>query len=110
MVGFEPPPGHGRGPRTDRIPSSVTGWIDFNHNGRFDPLERATAQAAKSATTAKLSWTIPQPPRTGPTWMRLRLTARARAAVSPTGWSDSGEVEDHRVQLVRLSAGAAPGR
>ncbi|MEV0391022.1 GEVED domain-containing protein [Nonomuraea sp. NPDC050643] len=87
-------------------PSDVTGWIDFDHDGRFDPAERATVQVAKSATTAKLSWTIPQPLRTGATWMRLRLTARAKAAVSPTGWADSGEVEDHRIQLVRQGAGA----
>ncbi|MET7326628.1 GEVED domain-containing protein [Nonomuraea sp. NPDC005650] len=80
-------------------PAYVTGWIDADHDGRFDADERATAKVAKDATTAQLRWNLPKTLRPGLTWMRLRLAAQETA--SPTGWADSGEVEDHRIQLVR---------
>ncbi|WP_246557349.1 GEVED domain-containing protein [Nonomuraea jabiensis] len=85
-------------------PAYVTGWIDADRDGRFEADERATAQVAKDATAAELRWTLPATLRAGPAWMRLRLTARA--TVSPTGWADSGEVEDHPIELV-VAADAA---
>ncbi|PZG20409.1 hypothetical protein C1J01_09305 [Nonomuraea aridisoli] len=94
--------GHG-GSYTLAIPvtsgslSNVTGWIDFDRDGRFDPNERATAQVAAGATTATLRWVTPRPIGSGPTWMRLRMSAASTG--SATGWADSGEVEDHRISL-----------
>ncbi|MFC4114459.1 GEVED domain-containing protein [Nonomuraea zeae] len=83
--------------------SNVAGWIDFDRNGRFDADERATTQVS-GGNTAKLHWTIPRLLRTGPTWMRLRLTAKSESVTSATGWADSGEVEDHRIDLEAVSA------
>ncbi|MGW0809493.1 GEVED domain-containing protein [Nonomuraea sp. NPDC002799] len=83
-------------------PSNVTGWIDFDRDGRFDTGERATTQIPEGATTARLSWFAPQRLRNGPAWMRLRMTARSETTASATGWADSGEVEDHRVHLVQV--------
>ncbi|WP_326640536.1 GEVED domain-containing protein [Nonomuraea fuscirosea] len=82
-------------------PSRLNGWIDFNRNGRFDAVERATAKVRASATTATLRWTVPQPLHTGVTWMRLRLATQGAVTASPTGWADSGEVEDHQIELAR---------
>ncbi|MET9240589.1 GEVED domain-containing protein [Nonomuraea sp. NPDC003709] len=89
-------------------PAYLTGWIDADHDGRFDTDERATAQVAKDATTAELRWSLPQTFRTGLTWMRLRLAAQATAL--PSGWADSGEVEDHRIELVRPADDASPAK
>ncbi|MFI6732195.1 GEVED domain-containing protein [Nonomuraea sp. NPDC050451] len=86
-------------------PAYVTGWIDADHDGRFDTDERATAKVAKDATSVELRWSLPKTLRTGPTWMRLRLAAQATAL--PAGWADSGEVEDHRIQLVRAAEGTS---
>ncbi|WP_336204067.1 GEVED domain-containing protein [Nonomuraea sp. LPB2021202275-12-8] len=88
-------------------PSNVAGWIDFDRDGRFDADERATAAVARGATAATLSWTVRRRPRTGPSWMRLRLAAGAEAVASPTGWADSGEAEDHRIRLFRGPGGTA---
>ncbi|MEU6711330.1 GEVED domain-containing protein [Nonomuraea sp. NPDC046802] len=89
-------------PVTAASAASVAGWIDFDHNGRFDATERSVANVAKGASTVELSWAVPQTLQTGPTWMRLRLAADANGTALSTGWADSGEVEDHQVQLVQL--------
>ncbi|MEW1841613.1 GEVED domain-containing protein [Nonomuraea angiospora] len=86
-------------------PAYLTGWIDADGDGRFGTDERATAKVDKDAATAELSWSLPKTLRTGPTWMRLRLAAEATAL--PTGWADSGEVEDHPIRLVRPAEAAS---
>ncbi|MEU8360081.1 GEVED domain-containing protein [Nonomuraea sp. NPDC048882] len=80
-------------------PSRLNGWIDFDQNGRFDAVERATAKVVPSATSATLRWRVPRPLQTGVTWMRLRLATQGPVTASPTGWADSGEVEDHQIEL-----------
>ncbi|MEV0586818.1 GEVED domain-containing protein [Nonomuraea sp. NPDC050310] len=97
-----------------RAASSATlaGWLDLDGDGRFQPSERAAATVAPGATRALLSWTPPRTVRSGATWLRLRLAGDAADVVNPTGWADSGEVEDHRVALqvpgVRLAHSATP--
>lgn len=86
-------------------PAYLTGWIDADGDGRFGTDERATAKVDKDATTAELRWSLPKTLPTGPTWMRLRLAAEATAL--PTGWADSGEVEDHPIRLVRPADAAS---
>lgn len=93
-------------PVRSQSPAYVAGWIDFNHNGRFDADERAVTRVPDGALAATLKWTVTQTPRTGPAWMRLRLVTSAGATASPTGWADGGEVEDHQIELVEGTVGA----
>lgn len=86
-------------PVTSRSDSSVTGWIDFDRDGRFDPNERARTSVEAGETVATLRWVTPRPIGSGPTWLRLRLTAGDDPAASATGWADTGEVEDHLIRL-----------
>ena len=80
-------------------PATLAGWIDFDHNGRFDPVERAQADVPPGADTADLEWTVPEHAVPGPTWARLRMGRDAEQLVSPSGFADSGEVEDQRIWL-----------
>ncbi|NBE95422.1 hypothetical protein FE391_24570 [Nonomuraea sp. KC401] len=87
-------------PVTAGSPSKVAGWIDFDRDGRFDADERATTTVDEGASSAELTWRLPESLPNGPVWMRLRMVARAESVTSPTGWADSGEVEDHQIQFV----------
>ncbi|MEU9132334.1 Ig-like domain-containing protein [Kitasatospora sp. NPDC048540] len=85
-------------------PAVLAGWIDFDHNGRFDPLERVQAEVAPGSGTAALEWTVPDKAVAGETWARLRIARSGAQLVVPGGFADSGEVVDQRV---RISVGAA---
>ena len=79
--------------------AKLCGWIDFNINGTFDVGERACASDPVSgASSANLSWTIPNDAMAGATYARLRLSYSDIS--SPTGKVDSGEVEDYSLVLV----------
>ncbi len=80
--------------------ANLCGWIDFNGNGTFDAGERACATPASGATTATLTWTTPTGMSVGTTYARFRLGYTAAQVQSPTGYADSGEVEDYPVDIV----------
>ncbi|MFJ1705462.1 Ig-like domain-containing protein [Kitasatospora sp. NPDC088346] len=86
-------------------PAVLAGWIDFDHNGRFDPLERVQADVPAGSGTAALEWTVPGVAASGDTWARLRIARNGAQLVLPDGFADSGEVVDQRV---RIAVGAAP--
>lgn len=88
----------------------VRGWIDWNSNGRFDPGE-ASDTVACTAGKAELTWTVPenavssypnnnQPGGKDHTYVRLRAAATADELSSATGFTPSGEVEDHPYSLM----------
>ncbi|MFJ6139243.1 Ig-like domain-containing protein [Kitasatospora sp. NPDC092286] len=85
-------------------PATLAGWIDFDHNGRFDPTERVQTDLPAGARTAVLEWTVPGNASSGETWARLRLGRDATQLVGADGYADSGQVSDQRV---RLTVGAA---
>ncbi|MEV7212291.1 Ig-like domain-containing protein [Kitasatospora cineracea] len=85
-------------------PAVLAGWIDFDHNGRFDPLERVQADVPAGADHAVLEWQVPPGAAGGDTWVRLRLARSGSQLVAPGGFADSGQVVD---QKVGISIGAA---
>ncbi|MER8186693.1 Ig-like domain-containing protein [Kitasatospora sp. NPDC094015] len=85
-------------------PATLAGWIDFDHNGRFDPLERVQAEVPAGADSSVLEWTVPDKAAGGETWARLRIARNGAQLVTPGGFADSGEVVDQRV---KIAVGAA---
>ncbi|MDO5081976.1 MAG: CshA/CshB family fibrillar adhesin-related protein [Arachnia propionica] len=88
----------------------VRGWIDWNSNGVFDDAESSDTVACDSGS-AELTWRVPedvvsaypnnnQPGGRGETYLRLRAARTAAELVSPTGFTPSGEVEDHPYTLM----------
>ncbi|GAA5037330.1 hypothetical protein HNP84_003105 [Thermocatellispora tengchongensis] len=92
-------------PVATRSATVLSGWLDLDRDGVFEPGERARNPLPAKATRATLSWPIPPGTRPGASWLRLRLATPGQAE-TPTGWADSGEVEDHPV----LISGPAHGR
>ncbi|WP_210439309.1 CshA/CshB family fibrillar adhesin-related protein [Nocardioides xinjiangensis] len=89
-------------------PGVVSGWVDWNGNGTFEPSERSDQPSCTGSSVA-LTWDVPARPDTGPTFMRLRIGPNAAAVAGPTGVSTAGEVEDHAVVVVpRADYGDAP--
>ena len=86
---------------------AVAGWIDWNHNGVFDPAEKSAQVTCDGRSNATLRWTVPEDvvrsidgesgshPRT---YMRVR-TAKAGVDLKPTGSTMDGEVEDYRLAV-----------
>ena len=85
-------------------PATLAGWVDFDHNGRFDATERVQSVIPAGSTSTALEWTVPANAVGGETWARLRLGRDASQLVAPGGFADSGGVEDQRI---RLAVGAA---
>ncbi|MEE1828430.1 Ig-like domain-containing protein [Streptomyces sp. BE20] len=85
-------------------PATLAGWIDFDRNGRFDPVERVQAEAAAGERSVTLEWTVPGKAASGETWARLRIGRDATQLVEPGGFADSGQVADQRI---RLTVGAS---
>ncbi|MFJ3214853.1 Ig-like domain-containing protein [Kitasatospora sp. NPDC086801] len=88
----------------DDQPATLAGWVDFDHNGRFDPAERVQTEIPAGADTATLEWTVPSGAASGDTWARLRIARDASQLVSSGGFADSGQVTDQRI---KLAVGAA---
>ncbi|MFD8482348.1 Ig-like domain-containing protein [Kitasatospora sp. NPDC059673] len=78
-------------------PAVLAGWIDFDHNGRFDPAERVQAEVPAGASSAALEWMVPAGAASGDTWARLRVARDGSQLVTADGFADSGQVVDQRV-------------
>ncbi len=79
----------------------ISGWIDFDLNGTFDPSERQTAiipSDGKGSVT--LTWTVPTTRVAYSTYVRLRYFGRNQDATSAIGNALNGEVEDHRIYIL----------
>lgn len=81
----------------------VTGWIDFNRNGQFEPAEQSNVRQCTSTTAngaaVELTWSVPGDAVAGSTYARFVVSAAA-AELAPTGVVSRGEVEDHPVTLL----------
>jgi GEVED domain/Secretion system C-terminal sorting domain len=93
--------------------ATLIGWFDYNGNNAYDPSEALTPITVTSSPAVQLVnlfWSgITSPIANGTyTFLRLRLTSAANGmtAANPTGYFNSGEVEDYRVlvDLFPLSA------
>ncbi|MFB6890909.1 Ig-like domain-containing protein [Kitasatospora sp. NPDC056327] len=80
-------------------PATLVGWVDFDHNGRFDAAERVQTGIAPGERSATLGWTVPGNASSGETWARLRIGRDAAQLVSADGFADSGQVADQRIRL-----------
>ena len=90
-------------------PSTLAGWIDFNHDGTFDPAEMATVMVLPGLTSVDLTWTLPTDLTVGPSVVRLRIGHNAVQTASPAGMSDSGEIEESTVQVKDVVVVSPPG-
>ncbi len=80
---------------------TVTGWIDFDGNGTFDPAEQALATRTGGGSVTLDFGTVPASATTdteGETYARFRL-ALGSDPVDPFGEIMNGEVEDYPVML-----------
>jgi len=83
-------------------PGYVAGWIDWNANGKFDTGERSAAVQCTGASV-NLTWAVPADTKkssaTGTSFVRFRIAATTAELSSPTGMTQSGEVEDHALKI-----------
>lgn len=83
-------------------PGYVAGWIDWNSNGTFDSGERSAA-AQCTGTSVNLTWQVPANVKkasgSATSFLRLRIAETTAELASPTGLTESGEVEDHAVKI-----------
>jgi len=83
-------------------PGYVAGWIDWNLNGKFDAGERSAAAECTGSSVA-LTWAVPNDAKktTGSalSFLRLRIAATTAELASPTGMTQTGEVEDHALKI-----------
>lgn len=77
----------------------LSGWIDFNRNGIFDSNERAQAVAAPDARNLVLSWSGLSGLTAGRTYARFRVACKADEVTNPTGFANSGSVEDYSLMI-----------
>lgn len=80
----------------------IAGWIDFNLNGKFDPDEKVEVAIQRtpgnSNRTATLEWIVPETRVPYSTYVRLRLSELPN--MTPDGFYNTGEVEDHRIYIM----------
>jgi hypothetical protein len=80
----------------------LSGWVDFNKNGVWEPSEQVFAGVMVPNGVSTLSFDVPAGVSSGRTWARFRL-CECSAQVGPTGVVSGGEVED--VPVTIASAG-----
>ena len=81
--------------------ANLCSWIDFNRDEVFAFSERYCTTVAAGATSATLSWTVPQLVVPGLTYARVRLSYDSLTVA--TGKVSSGEVEDYSMTVVPAS-------
>lgn len=87
----------------------VSAWVDFNGNSIFDSTERSNnAPQTCTGSSMTLAWTGLSGSVAGVSYARIRVADSASDVALPTGLSNSGEVEDHVLNIVTSSGGACP--
>ena len=72
-------------------------WIDWDHNGAWDPAEQIfTSRAVVNGNNA-VSFAVPAGAAPGSTYARFRLSTAG--GLLPAGLANDGEVEDYRVEI-----------
>src|SRR5690606_22602017 len=81
--------------------SGVKVWIDYDHNGIFDPYELVTASAStiSAGSVHTGTFTIPLTAMTGYTRMRVRAV-ESTTIFDPCSSHTWGEAEDYLVNIV----------
>ena len=87
--------------------ATLSAWIDFDQDGRFEESEYNSATIASDGSTASLSWNVPNSATVGTTYARFRLTTNSLSDDGNTadvdersiGSASNGEVEDYRIAI-----------
>jgi hypothetical protein len=85
--------------------ATVVAWLDYDGDGKFEPIEGVTRTVPASAAmqTITLAWVgIPVSlPVTTRTFLRVRITSASNGMTvnNPTHWYSNGEVEDYPVLI-----------
>ncbi len=80
--------------------ATISGWIDFNKNGLFDSGERTQATIPTDMRGyITLKWSGISGLTPGRTYARFRIASQAKDVSSPTGYADSGEVQDYSLMI-----------
>ena len=83
-------------------PTQVSGWVDFNQNGTFDPAE--FFDMTVSGTTATGSIAVPATALPGLTGLRIRARAANFIDADACATFGSGETEDYLVTIIQNTA------
>ena len=80
--------------------ATISGWIDFNKNGLFDTGERTQAVIPTDMRGyITLNWSGLSGLTPGRTYARFRIAGDAKDVASPTGYANSGEVQDYSLMI-----------
>jgi len=83
--------------------ATLIGWVDFNRDGIFQPVEGTTVSVPDGATNAILNWAGMTGLEGGATFARVRLTTDPSISTStPGGRASNGEVEDYSLSVTRV--------
>lgn len=76
-------------------------WIDFDLNGKFDFIERNSNYPVQCQSgSTLLTWSGFDIPGSGSSFVRIRVAADADDIYKPTGYVETGEVEDYEINLL----------
>lgn len=79
----------------------LSGWFDYNNNGKFESNEMALVTVPNNSTNAVLTWTgLPSNIAASFIGFRFRISSDILAVQSPTGFAKDGEVEDYLVRIM----------
>ncbi len=88
----------------------LSGWFDYNQDGKFSENERVTVRVPNNSTAANLSWIeIPAnllENNTTSFAFRFRISSDENAVNNPIGIADDGEIEDYFVALRSSKTGS----
>lgn len=88
-------------PYSSRSDGYIAGWIDFDRSGTFDSSEKIEVFAPSTGGapgSVIMEWIVPATRVAYSTFIRLRLSETPN--VSPTETVNSGEVEDHKLNIL----------
>jgi hypothetical protein len=95
------------------LAANMVAWIDFNHNGTFEPAEGTVSTVPNNANRVTLTWNIPSNATGGAFYLRMRLThdlaitVNVPHSVVASGGEAAfdGEVEDHYLNPIVAVSG-----
>ena len=79
--------------------ATVSGWIDYDRDGIFEPGEKATAAVNHGDTQATLDFPAVPMDASGKSFARFRISTNGASVAGPTGEAPNGEVEDYEVEI-----------